>query len=124
MFRLIIIGLALMGLLTIYGFYNDSAKQELAQTESYVHQAQKRILKEVETIEASETSKEITEWVSKFPGPSPRDFLELRVLVDKIHADPKAASQLWAEWRTKYQALCKDKLQPHLPNNMQCVQTR
>ena len=120
MFRVLIIGLACLGLLTVYGFFNDSAKQELAHTGTYVNQAKDRLVAEVKAMDESPTSKEVAEWVKQVPGPSPDDLLQIRVLVDKLRADPQAASRTWAEWRQKYAELCKDKIDPHLPSNLQC----
>ena len=120
MFRWITIGLACLGLLTLYSYFNPSAKEELAQTEQHVHAAQARVVAEVKSLDDSALSKEIASWVEQVPAPSAQDLLQWRSLVDRLRADPQAARQTWAQWRAEWAALCKEQLSAHLPDGLHC----
>lgn len=121
MFRLLIVALALVGLLFIFGAFDKSVKQQLASSESFVRHTQKELLNELKALDDSDASKTVGEWSKLVPTPSPRDLLELRAMVDKIQADPKAASRYMAELKAKYAELCKDTIQPHLPQDVRCT---
>jgi hypothetical protein len=40
--------------------------------------------------------------------------------VDRLLADPQAPSRTWAAWQQDYAALCQDRINPHLPQALQC----
>lgn len=120
MFRWLILGLACLGLLTLYSYFNPSAKQELAQTEQHVQAAQARLLAEVKELDDSALSQEIATWVKQVPAPSAQDLLQWRAVIDKLQADPQAARTTWAHWRTEWERLCHQRINAHMPESLQC----
>ena len=118
--RLLTTGLACLGLLAVYGFLDGAAPPDLAHTGSQVNQAIHRLRVQVKALDDSPLSREMAAWARHVPGPSPEDLLHIPERVDRLLADPQMSNYTWAAWQQDYAALCRDQINPHLPQALQC----
>lgn len=118
--RLLTTGLACLGLLAVYGFLDGAAPPDLAHTGNQVNQAIHRLRAQVKALDDSPLSREVAAWARRVPGPSPEDLLHIPERVDRLLADPQMTSRTWAAWQQDYAALCQDRINPHLPQALQC----
>lgn len=122
MLRLLTTGLVSLCLITVYGFFHDAVRQDPSHAANDAQQAPNRLLAQVEAMDASPLSRDMAAWARHVPGPPPEDLLRVHALVNSLRADPQAARHTWAEWRQKYAALCKERIAPLLPTELQCGQ--
>lgn len=62
---------------------------------------QGQLLAQLETIGKPAASKLVDEWRREYPAPSAERLTELRVLVERVKADPSSAEKYTAETRQK-----------------------
>lgn len=62
---------------------------------------QRRLLGELETANKPAVSKLVDEWRTSYPEPSEERLTELRVLVERVKADPASAEKFTAEAKQK-----------------------
>lgn len=122
MLRLLTACLVSLCLSTVYGFFHDAVRQDPSHAANDAQQAPNRLLAQVKAMEESPLSRDMAAWARHVPGPPPEDLLRIHELVDSLRADPQAARHTWAEWKQKYAALCKERIDPHLPTELQCGQ--
>ena len=93
----IIVGLVVAAWLVVSVISWD--KEDTRQAQRNIEQGQ--LLAALEATKAPAVSKLVDEWRSAYPAPSDERLTELRVLVERVKADPASASKYTTETKQK-----------------------
>lgn len=80
----------------------DSSREAEAQALRTSEQAQ--ILVDLESLRDAEVSKLVDEWRTTYPNPSAERLTELKLLAERVKADPKGAKKYTAKAKEKHLA--------------------
>ncbi|MBP8275552.1 MAG: hypothetical protein KAX55_01490 [Propionivibrio sp.] len=80
----------------------DSSRESEAQAQRTIEQTQ--ILVSLESLHDANVSKLVDEWRAEYPNPSAERLTELKLLAERVKADPKSANKYTAKAKEKHLA--------------------